>query len=299
MKNKVIVIVGPTASGKSGVAVEVAKKINGEIVSADSMQIYREMNIGTAKVTEEEMQGVKHYLIDVVEPNEEFSVAKYKVLAEEAIDEIIEKNKTPIVVGGTGLYVNTLVNGVELTEEKDNDAIRRQLEKRYEIEGIEKLYHELESIDPESAMKIDKNNTRRVIRALEIYHNTGKTKSQLDKESLKEVKYDYKMFGILTDKEELHKRINYRVDKMIDDGLINEVESLRNRYKFSKTALQGIGYKEVIKFLDNKISKEEMIELIKQETRKYAKRQMTWFKRDIRIQWYSLDKIVDEILNQI
>ncbi len=299
MKNKVIVIVGPTASGKSGAAVEVAKKINGEIVSADSMQIYREMNIGTAKVTEEEMQGVKHYLIDVVEPNEEFSVAKYKVLAEEAIDEIIEKNKTPIVVGGTGLYVNTLVNGVELTEEKDNDAIRRQLEKRYEIEGIEKLYHELESIDPESAMKIDKNNTRRVIRALEIYHNTGKTKSQLDKESLKEVKYDYKMFGILTDKEELHKRINYRVDKMIDDGLINEVESLRNRYKFSKTALQGIGYKEVIKFLDNKISKEEMIELIKQETRKYAKRQMTWFKRDIRIQWYSLDKIVDEILNQI
>lgn len=298
VKPKVIVIVGPTASGKTGVSIEVAKKLNGEIISADSMQIYREMNIGTAKVTPEEADGIKHYLVDVANPSEEFSVAKYKSLAEEAIEEILAKGKAPIIVGGTGLYVSTLTNGIELSEEKDDDIIRKSLEKRFELEGIDSLYNELTEVDPESAQKIDKNNTRRVIRALEIFKSTGKTKTQLDKESIKETQYDYQIYGISIDRDELYDRINQRVDVMIEQGLIEEVKQLKEKYKFSKTALQGIGYKEVINFLDGNISKEEMIEIIKQESRRYAKRQMTWFRRDKSIKWYSRENIVNEIIKQ-
>ena len=299
MKPKVIVIVGPTASGKTGVSIELAKKINGEIISADSMQIYKEMNIGTAKVTEEEMQGIKHYMINIVEPNENFNVAKYRTMAEQAVREIIKKGKIPIIVGGTGLYISTLVNGIELSEEKDNQHIRAKLEEKYNTVGIEPLYEELKKIDPESAKKIDKNNIRRVIRALEIYKQTGKTKSELDRESIKETEFDYRLYGILIDREILYERINERVDMMINQGLIDEVRTLKEKYSFSKTALQGIGYKEVLSFLNNDISKEEMIECIKQESRRYAKRQMTWFKRDERIKWCSKEIIVEEIIKDI
>ena len=297
MKPKVIVIVGPTASGKSGVAIELAKKINGEIVSADSMQVYREMNIGTAKVTEEEAAGIKHYLIDVASPAETFNVAMYKSMAEEAIREIIAKGKTPIVVGGTGLYVSTLVNGIELSEVKNDDRIRKKLEERLTNEGIDVVFQELQKVDPEAAQVIDKNNTRRVIRALEIYEATGKTKTQLDRESIKEVAFDYQIFGILTDREELYDRLNKRVDCMIEQGLIEEVKSLREKYTFSQTALQGLGYKEVIEFLDGTITKEEMIEKLKMETRRYAKRQMTWFRRDDRIHWATRENILADIMS--
>lgn len=296
MKRKVIVIVGPTASGKTGVSIDLAKKINGEIISADSMQIYKKMNIGTAKVTPEEADGIKHYLVDVLNPDEEFSVAKYKELAEQAIEEILKKGKVPIIVGGTGLYVSVLTNGIELSEEKEDNSIRILLEERVKKEGIDGLYSELQEIDPESALKIDKNNTRRVIRALEIYKLTGKTKTQADKDSIKEPKYDYSIYGILTDREELYNRINMRVDIMIEQGLIEEVKELREKYNFSKTALQGIGYKEVIEYLDGRVSKKEMIEKIKLESRRYAKRQMTWFKRDKNIKWYSRDEIVEGIM---
>ena len=296
MKRKVIVIVGPTASGKTGVSIDLAKKINGEIISADSMQIYKKMNIGTAKVTPEEADGIKHYLVDIVNPDEEFSVAKYKELAEQAIEEVLKKGKVPIIVGGTGLYVSVLTNGIELSEEKEDNSIRILLEERVKKEGIDGLYSELQEIDPESALKIDKNNTRRVIRALEIYKLTGKTKTQADKDSIKEPKYDYSTYGILTDREELYNRINMRVDIMIEQGLIEEVKELREKYNFSKTALQGIGYKEVIEYLDGRVSKEEMIEKIKLESRRYAKRQMTWFKRDKNIKWYSRDEIVEGIM---
>ena len=296
MKRKVIVIVGPTASGKTGVSIDLAKKINGEIISADSMQIYKKMNIGTAKVTPEEADGIKHYLVDIINPDEEFSVAKYKELAEQAIEEVLKKGKVPIIVGGTGLYVSVLTNGIELSEEKEDNSIRILLEERVKKEGIDGLYSELQEIDPESALKIDKNNTRRVIRALEIYKLTGKTKTQADKDSIKEPKYDYSTYGILTDREELYNRINMRVDIMIEQGLIEEVKELREKYNFSKTALQGIGYKEVIEYLDGRVSKEEMIEKIKLESRRYAKRQMTWFKRDKNIKWYSRDEIVEGIM---
>lgn len=299
MKPKVIVIVGPTASGKSDCAIELAKRIDGEIVSADSMQIYKEMNIGTAKVTNEEMSGVKHYMINIVNPDEDFNVAMYKKMAEEALEEIASKGKTPIVVGGTGLYINTLVNGIEFSEIDKDEEYRKELEKKVSVEGIDGIYEELKSVDPEAANIIDKNNVRRVIRALEIYKVTGKTKTELDKESIKETKFDFLMYGIKTDREELYNRINKRIDYMMEQGLVSEVEELNKKYKMSKTALQGLGYKEVIEYINENCNYDEMIEKLKMETRRYAKRQMTWFKRDERITWVPKEKMVDVIMQQI
>lgn len=299
MKPKVIVIVGPTASGKSVCAIELAKRIDGEIVSADSMQIYKEMNIGTAKVTNEEMSGVKHYMINIVNPDEDFNVAMYKKMAEEALEEIVSKGKMPIVVGGTGLYINTLVNGIEFSEIDKDEEYRKELEKKVSVEGIDGIYEELKSVDPEAANIIDKNNVRRVIRALEIYKVTGKTKTELDKESIKETKFDFLMYGIKTDREELYNRINKRIDYMMEQGLVSEVEELNKKYKMSKTALQGLGYKEVIEYINGNCNYDEMIEKLKMETRRYAKRQITWFKRDERITWVPKEKMVDVIMQQI
>lgn len=299
MKPKVIVIVGPTASGKSDCAIELAKRIDGEIVSADSMQIYKEMDIGTAKVTNEEMSGVKHYMINIVNPDEDFNVAMYKKMAEEALEEIASKGKTPIVVGGTGLYINTLVNGIEFSEIDKDEEYRKELEKKVSVEGIDGIYEELKSVDPEAANIIDKNNVRRVIRALEIYKVTGKTKTELDKESIKETKFDFLMYGIKTDREELYNRINKRIDYMMEQGLVSEVEELNKKYKMSKTALQGLGYKEVIEYINGNCNYDEMIEKLKMETRRYAKRQITWFKRDERITWVPKEKMVDVIMQQI
>lgn len=299
MKPKVIVIVGPTASGKSDCAIELAKRIDGEIVSADSMQIYREMNIGTAKVTTEEMSGVKHYMINIVNPDEDFNVAMYKKMAEEALEEIVSKGKTPIIVGGTGLYINTLVNGIEFSEIDKDEEYRKELENRVSAEGIDSIYEELRSVDPEAANIIDKNNVRRVIRALEIYKVTGKTKTELDKESIKETKFDFLMYGIKTDREELYNRINKRIDYMMEQGLVSEVEELNKKYKLSKTALQGLGYKEVIEYINKNCNYDEMIEKLKMETRRYAKRQITWFKRDKRITWVPKERLVDAIMQQI
>ena len=296
VKPKVIVIVGPTASGKTATSIKVAQKLNGEIVSADSMQIYKDMNIGTAKPTVEEQEGIKHYMIDVVYPNEEFNVAKYKEMAECAIEEILSKGKLPIIVGGTGLYINTLVDAIEFLDIGEDLNYRNEMIKRAQIEGNDIIHDELKKIDKESAAIIDKNNVRRVIRALEIYRLTGKTKSDLDKESRKEPKYDYKMYGIDLDREELYDRIEKRVDIMIKDGLIDEVKNLVQKYKISKTAIQGLGYKEVIEFLNDEISYEDMVEKLKMETRRYAKRQLTWFRRDKRISWYNINDIAEKII---
>ncbi len=295
-KPQVIVIAGPTASGKTSVSVELAKRINGEIISADSMQIYKEMNIGTAKVTKEEMQGIKHYLIDVISPDEAFNVTKYKKMAEEAIEEILKKGKTPIIVGGTGLYINTLVNGIEFTEVVEDKEFREEMQKIAIEKGSKHLHDELRKIDSEAANIIDENNVRRVIRALEIYKITGKTKTRLDEESRKEVKYDYKIYGIETPREILYDRINKRVDKMLEEGLIDEVKSLLEKYNFSLTALQGLGYKEVKEYLDGETSYEEMVEKLKIETRRYAKRQLTWFRKNKETNWYELSEIVENIL---
>ena len=289
MKPKVVVIVGPTASGKTAVSIELAKKINGEIISADSMQIYKYMDIGTAKPTLDEMQGIKHYMLDVVMPDETFNVAKYKSMAESAIEEILKKGKVPIIVGGTGLYVNTLVDGIEFADVPGDEEYRNELIEKGYREGAMSIYKELEKVDSESK-KIDPNNIRRVARALEIYKVTGKTKTQLDIESRKEVKYDYRLFGMEWDRETLYNRIDLRVDKMIEAGLIDEVRNVTEKFKISNTAVQGLGYKEVIEFLNGNISYEEMIEKLKLETRHYAKRQLTWFRRDKRIKWIKPDE---------
>ena len=298
MKPKVVVIVGPTASGKTAVSIELAKRLNGEIISADSMQIYKEMNIGSAKPTEDEKQGIYHHMIDVVEPTENFNVAKYKEMAEECIKKILNKGKLPIIVGGTGLYVSTLTNGIEFSEIERDEEYRKELENIAEKEnGAEVLFEKLKEVDPEAANVIDKNNVRRVIRALEIYKVTGKTKTQVDRESIKELKYDYRIFGMLWDRQELYDRIDKRVDIMIEMGLVGEVKELYEK-GISSTAIQGLGYKEIIEYLDEKVTLEEAIEKIKQETRRYAKRQMTWFKRDKNIIWLNANR-KEEVVSAI
>ena len=296
-KQKVIVICGPTASGKTKLSIEIAKKINGEIISADSMQIYKDMTIGTAKPTPEEMQGIKHYLIDFVLPNQRYSVADYNKDALKAIDEIIKKGKTPIVVGGTGLYVNSLIYGIEYSDIEVDIEYREKLEKIAKLEGIERLYEMAKEIDPEAIKNISKNDQKRICRILEIYHTTGKNKTEQEKESRKNgPKYQYLLYGITMDREKLYDRINKRVDIMINDGLIEEVQNIVKKYDEFPTAMKGLGYKEVVEYLNGITTKEEMIEKIKMETRRYAKRQLTWFKKCENIKWINgLDDIQNNI----
>ena len=287
MKPKVIVIVGPTASGKTSLSIELAKKINGEIVSCDSMQIYKDMDIGSAKPTKEEMQGIKHYVLDEVEPTKRFSVAEYKIKAEEAIEDILKKGKVPIVVGGTGLYANSLIYGIEYDDIKLDEKYRNRLmDEASSEEGLKKLYEEAKKIDEKAIEKISQNDKKRIIRILEIYHATGKNKTEQEKNSRKnEVKYDYRIFGINIERPLLYERINKRVDIMVEQGLIEEVKALVKKYPEFPTAMQAIGYKEIVQYLNNKLTKEEAIEKIKQETRRYAKRQITWFKRIENLKW--------------
>ena len=298
MKPKVIVIVGPTASGKTALSIELAKRINGEIVSCDSMQIYKDMDIGSAKPTLEEMQGIKHYMIDVVKPDERFSVAEYKKQAEKAIEEILSKGKIPIVIGGTGLYADSLIYSIEYPEIEFDLKYRNKLEKKANTqEGLIELYNEAKRIDEEAIKKISENDKKRIIRILEIFHSTRKTKTQLEIESRRnEVKYDYRVFAIDMNREILYDRINKRVDIMIENGLIQEVKNLLNKYGSFPTAMQGLGYKEVVEYFDGKLTKEEMIEKIKQETRRYAKRQLTWFRKNKQIIWINgLDDMQNNI----
>ena len=296
-KQKVIVICGPTASGKTALSIKLAKKINGEIVSSDSMQIYKDMNIGTAKPTREEMQDVKHYLIDFISPNQRYSVADYKIDAEKAIQEIIDKGKIPIVVGGTGLYIDTLIYGIEYPKIEFDEEYRKKLDEREKKEGLNKIYEEAKKIDEEAIKKISPNDKKRIFRILEIYHSTGKTKTEQEIISRQNgPKYDYKVFAINIEREKLYERINKRVDIMIKNGLIEEVKKLLTKYDEFPTAMQGLGYKEVKEFIEKRISKEEMIDKIKQESRKYAKRQITWFKKNKQTIWINgLDKMEDNL----
>ena len=285
-KAKVIVICGPTASGKTALSIEVAKKINGEIISCDSMQIYKDMNIGTAKPTKEEMGEIKHYLIDYVLPTERYSVAEYKKDAKKAIKEVIEKGKTPIIVGGTGLYVDSLIYEIEYPEIKFDEEYRKKIEKEVEEEGLEKLYEKAKKIDPIAIQKISKTDKKRIQRVLEIYHATGKTKTEQEIISRqKEPEYAYKVYGLLWDRQKLYDRINLRVYIMIEQGLIEEVKTILKKYSKFPTAMQGLGYKEVVQYLNKEITKEEMIEKIKQESRRYAKRQLTWFRKNKQTIW--------------
>lgn len=285
-KPKVIVICGPTASGKTGLSVKVAQAMNGEIVSCDSMQIYKDMNIGTAKVTKEEMQGIPHYLIDFVSPDERYSVADFQIDSEKAIGEIIAKGKTPIVVGGTGLYVDTLVYHIQYPEIETDLEYRKQLEEMIQEQGLEAAYQKAKEIDPQAIEKISSNDQKRIMRILEIYHQTGKTKTELEIASRREEPpYEYLVYAIDMDREKLYDRINQRVDIMINQGLIEEVQELLTKYKDFPTAMQGLGYKEVVDYLNGNMTREEMIDTLKQETRRYAKRQLTWFRKNKEIKW--------------
>ena len=299
-KNKVIVICGPTASGKTALSIELAKQINGEIVSCDSMQIYKDMNIGTAKPTTEEMQGIKHYLIGYVSPEERYSVADYKKDAKRAIKEIIEKGKMPIVVGGTGLYLDSLIYEIEYQDIKLDEAYRNQLEKEVQEKGLEALYERAKMIDPKAIEKISATDKKRILRILEIYHATGKTKTEQEIESRKkEVEYDYKVYALNWDREKLYDRINKRVDIMIEQGLIQEVEESLQKYQKFPTAMQGLGYKEVVDYLNGIYTKEEMVEKIKMETRRYAKRQLTWFRKNKQTIWLDAEDTIQKNINII
>jgi len=285
--DKVIVIAGPTASGKTDLAIELALKVNGEIISADSMQIYREMNIGTAKPTMEERKGIPHHMMDIVYPDEEFSVAQFQKGAKECIKDILSRGKVPIVAGGTGLYINTLVYNITFSETITDWNYRKKLENIAREQGAEALHLLLQKVDPVSAEKIHPNNVKRVIRALEVYETTGKPISQHQMES-RQIKpeYDYKIFGIEVDRDVLYSRIDVRVDKMMEMGLYEEVENILNKgYSPDLVSLQGIGYKEIIMAIQGECTLGEAVDKIKLNTRHLAKRQMTWFRKTENLKW--------------
>ena len=277
----IIVVGGPTASGKTELGVKLALKYGGEVVSADSMQIYKHMDIGSAKPTEEEMCGIPHHMIDIIEPTVNFSLSDYANMAHEIIKDIHSRKKIPVMVGGTGLYVDTVINNISLSEETSDPSIRANLESFANEYGNEALHKKLSEIDPASAENIHFNNVKRVIRAIEIFENTGITMTEHIKKSQTAPKiYKAYKYGIEYDREVLYDRINRRVDIMLENGLIPEVEHcLSLGCTRSNTSMQGIGYKEVIDFLEGKCTKEEMTDIIKQESRRYAKRQLTWFRR--------------------
>lgn len=296
-KIPLIVVAGPTASGKTALSIEIAKKKNAEIVSADSMQIYKYMNIGTAKPDIKEQDGIKHHLIDEIEPDVSFSVADYVAVAHKKIEEITKKGKNTVVVGGTGLYINSLVNDVDFLENDSDTKIREELQEIAREKGIDYLVEELRKFDPESAQKIHKNNERRIIRAIEFYKMTGIPISVHQEETKKKIsRYLPCMMAIKWDTEKLYQRIDKRVDIMIADGLIDEVKGLIEKgYKKEMISMQGIGYKEIIEYLNGETTLDEAIDKIKLGTRHYAKRQMTWFRRDERINWIDYN---DDILKR-
>lgn len=302
MKN-IVIIAGPTASGKTATAVKLAKRINGEVVSADSMQIYKFMNIGSAKPTPEEMDGVPHYMIDIVYPFQDFSVALYRKLAGEVIDNIISRGKVPIVAGGTGLYINSLTYPMDFTQTAEDKEYRRYLCQLADEKGNEYLHSLLKDIDPESYKRLFPNDRKRVIRALEVYKHTGKTISQYQAESKnKPIEYNIAYIGLTMDRQRLYGRINQRVDKMFEQGLVDEVKSLYEMgYNINMPSMQAIGYKELFDYFNNACTLQEAKDNIKQSSRRYAKRQLTWFRRDERIHWIEIDKYnsLDEIVENI
>lgn len=287
---KLLVICGPTASGKTSLSIDLAKCLSGEIVGADSMQIYKGMDIGTAKPTETEMQGIPHHLIDFLELGEDFSVAAYVALAKKCIAEITARGRLPVVCGGTGLYISSLVDNISFDEVKSDPKLRESLKRLADENGAKYLHKRLESIDPELAGKLHPNNLGRVIRAIEVYELTGVTMSETQKRSRQNPsEYDLLILGITyNDRQKLYDRINLRVDMMLQSGLIDEANALFDA-GFEGTASQAIGYKELRNYFAGKESLEEAAENIKRETRRYAKRQMTWLKRDKRIKWLQAD----------
>lgn len=302
MKKKILVIGGPTAVGKTELSIELSKRLNGEIISADSMQIYKYMDIGSAKVSKEEMNGVVHHLIDVVDPSENFSVADYKEQGEKAIKEIILRGKLPIIVGGTGLYINSLTCNMNFTEAEKDEEYRKDLDKLANEHGNNYIHEMLKDIDPISYKEIHANNRKRVIRALEVYKLTGKPFSSYNAgEDFYKSEYDVHYYVLTMDREKLYERINLRVDIMMEKGLLEECIKLKEMgYTSSMQSMQGIGYKEILYYLEGDVKLQEAINIIKQGSRNYAKRQLTWFRRDPRVTFLDKDKLSDvEILEKV
>ena len=285
-----LVIVGPTAVGKTGISIEIAKKLNGEIISADSMQIYKYMNIGTAKPSISERQGIAHHMIDIISPDEEFSVALYKNMAQDVIKDISARQKLPILTGGTGLYINSIINKMDFSSHI-NWNLRNALKKTAGKMGNEFLYKKLREIDPKTSERLHPNDIRRIIRAIEVYTETGKPISYFQEHAnnVPNPAYHPIMIGLTMDRELLYRRIEIRVDSMIKSGLIDEVKWLcLHGYRNNMISMQAIGYKEILKYIDGEITLEDAVDLLKKDTRHYAKRQMTWFKKDKRIKWIDL-----------
>lgn len=297
MKKKAIVVVGATASGKTALGVHIAKRFNGEVISADSMQIYKGMDIATAKPTIEEMDGIKHHLIDFIDVQSQYSVSNYCEDAKEVFDKIIENDKLPVIVGGTGLYIDSFLSNTKFLEAASSDNIRKELLLEAEKNGVESLYEQLKVIDPDAVKNIHPNNTVRVIRALEIYRTTGKTLTEQNKLShTVESDIEPLYIGInYADRENLYNRINLRVDLMLEAGLLEEAKEFF-KMNPSKTAFNAIGYKELKPFIDGDLAFDVCVENLKRETRRYAKRQITWFKRNKNINWVYADKLSKEEL---
>lgn len=304
-----LILAGPTAVGKTDISIKLAKKLNGEIISADSMQIYKYMDIGSAKITKEEMKGIPHHLIDVVAPHEEFNVSSFKTLAEKCIKDIWSRGKLPIIAGGTGLYINSLIYNYDFTDADRDEDYREYLTKLSKDKGKEYVHSLLKDIDEESYEKLYPNDLKRVVRALEVYKITGKSISEYTKENEKKlynIPYNVNYFVLNMNREVLYERINKRVDIMMDKGLIEEVKKLESMgYTPDMQSMKGIGYKEILFYLKGDISLDEAIYLIKKGSRNYAKRQLTWFRKDKRSIWIDKDKyrseeeIVDKIIKMV
>lgn len=291
-KGNLIIITGPTAVGKTELSIKLAKEINGEIISADSIQVYKHFDIGSAKITSEEMEGIPHHLIDVLEPTESFNVATFKTMAKQAIEDIISRDKTPIIAGGTGFYIQSVLYDINFTENED-DGYRSTLEELLAKEGPIYLHNMLKEIDPESAEAIHYNNSKRVIRAIEYYHQTGeKISIHNATERQNESPYNFAYFVLNCDRSILYQRIDKRVDIMLEQGLLKEVDELVKNYNLTKdmVSMQGLGYKEIFAYLRGEISLEEAIYILKRDTRHFAKRQLTWFKRERDVIWLDKDK---------
>ncbi|GAB6281809.1 MAG: tRNA (adenosine(37)-N6)-dimethylallyltransferase MiaA [Ignavibacterium sp.] len=294
MGRKVITIIGPTCSGKTDLAIDLAIKLKSEIISADSRQVYKYLNIGTAKPTSEQLKKIKHYFIDELEPDIDFNVSKFEVEALEIIEKIFLQEKIPIVVGGSGLYIKALIDGIFNTVDVDIEY-RNYLKNQKEIFGNEFLYEELKKVDPITAEKLQPQNWKRIIRALEVFKLTGVSIWQWQKNYKREININFIQFGLEWDRNILYKNINNRVERMVESGLVDEVKNiLKMGYSSELNSLNTVGYKEIISFLNNEITLEKAIELIKRNTRRFAKRQLTWFKKDKRITWFKINSF-DEI----
>ena len=292
-KTPIIILTGPTAVGKTNLSIDLSKKLNAEIISADSMQIYKYMDIGSAKVTEEEMQGVKHYLVDEVTPDYAFSVSEFQKRADSYIDKINSENKKVLVTGGTGLYLNSLIYNMDFAKSNADNKLREELRKELETNGIDYMHNKLKELDEDAASRIHKNNTKRVIRALEVCL-TGEKMNDFSNDLQFNEKYEPTIVVLNREREHLYQRINKRVDIMIENGLEQEVKNLLSMgYSKDLVSMQGIGYKEIIKYLDGEYTYDEAIEIIKRDSRRYAKRQLTWFRRYQDAKWFNLDEYDD------